>query len=636
VAFSLDQMKSLITAHLNVAQKQARELELYRRSYLSEHYHREAANDDGQDFEDLEPTAEVNFLFPHVDQMVASVVPTNPMVNVRPKREDKYDAARAREALINDCFKRQEMHRTCWALARRASLYGAGILKATWDGRYKAPRFRVLTPKNVWYDPNAENWDDVRYVIEMVVLPKDEFDRRVKKRGPGNEEARYPAKAAKKVQPEAYPSWLKGDPERDDKGMETARAVLEYIIIYEFWDLSETKPRFYHLHMEAEAPLFAGDGPYRWLRNPYRPLTFVDNLEDTRGVADAKLVYSTLEQENNLDSLELQHALRSAPIILIDESKFQNADDFKDAIQNVDTVGGIVTGNMIDSGLPLSSAITVVPGASLSPNFQLARAKLDSNATRILAIAPFARGDIGHAQVATEAALADSNLRTRAGFRQKEVFDVVAWAAKATISLYMEFLGDDERIFTRLIDTDQFLTLDRGVLEMPVAREDGEGREFFTDAMGNELSPEDDELSYDYDVTVYSPAEQTKLSKLKSIMEAYPVIQQMIGANLIDGDKFASRFLDLIDLRDVKKPTAMGAQGEQGMLQTAAAMQGGQGTPGVGAVPDPSQDTLATGAQPQGAEVPIQSTAIGGPGHRAPSSVPAGAPNRNAIVGGLS
>jgi hypothetical protein len=636
MAFSLDQMKSLITAHKGTAQKEAREFEVYRRSYLSEHYSTAQRDDDQVPLEDQDPTSEVNFLFPHVDQMVASVVPTNPMVFVRPKREVKYEAARAREALINDCFRRQEMHRKCWGLARRASIFRQSYLKATWDGRYRAARFRVLTPKNVWFDPNAEDWDDVRYVIEMMVVPAEDFRKRVKKRGPGNEGASYTSTTSKKVAPEVYPAWLKGDPDKDDKGMEEARAVLEYYVVYEFWDLSDEKARFYHIHMEADKPLFAGDQPYRWLRNPYRPLSFIDNLEDARGVSDAKLVYPSLEQLNNVDSLELQHSLRSIPITYIDASKIQNVDEMIDAQQSVDSAGALVSVNMTDNGTALSSAMYTPQAASLTPNFASARNKLENNAQRILALSSYSRGEVGHATVATEAALADASTRTRAGFRQKEVFDVVAWAARATISLYSEFLDPKESISARLIDSDQYLTLDREVLGLPIAQSDPDGVEYFTDSEGNTIAPEDDELSYDYDVAVYSPAEATKLSKLKSIMEAFPMLQQMMAAGVIDSDKFASRVLDLLDIRDVKAPKAMGPQGAADMTAAGAAMQAGNGPAGIPAVPDPSQDTAAGGALPQGLEVPNQSTALGGAGHRAPNSIPAGSPNLGAMKGGLS
>jgi hypothetical protein len=636
MAFTYDQMRGLITAHMNIAQKEAREFDLYIRAYLSEFYSAEQKGETDVGLEDLEPTAEVNFLFPHVDQMVASVVPTNPMVNVKPKKEAKAEAARAREALINDNFKRQEMHRKCWSLARRASIMRQALLKATWDERCRGPRFRVLTPKTVWYDPNAEDWDDLRYVIEMVVLPKEEFERRVKKRGPGNEQARYPAKVTKQVQVEGYPAWLKGDPEKSSNGLETARSVLEYYVIFEFWDLSEPQSRFYHIHLNADSPLFAGDSPYRWLRNPYRSLTFIDNLEDARGAADAKLVFPAIEQMNNLDSLRLQHALRTVPVTLVDGSKIQNADDLTDALTDVDTAGAFVKVDMLDNGLPLASALYTPAAPSLSPDFERSRATLDGSIQRTLAIAPFARGEIGHAVVATEAALADSNLRTRAGFRQKEVFDVVGWAAKASIALYMEFLEPGEQVFARLMDTDEYLTLDREVLEFPIAAADPDGVEYFRDAQGNVIAPEDDELSFDYDVTVYSPAEQTKQTKLKAINDSFPVLQQMIGAGMVDPDKFASFYLDLLDMRHVKAARQAGMQGAQDMTAVGAALQGGQGGP---AQPSVSGDTIATGALPDGTEVPISPTSEGGPGagKKAPAAqVPAGAPNRNAMMGGLS
>ena len=114
------------------------------------------------------------------------------------------------------------------------------------------------------------------------------------------------------------------------------------------------------------------------------------------------------------------------------------------------------------------------------------------------------------------------------------------------------------------------------------------------------------------------------------------IVPAEFAAKMVDADKFAARFLDLLDLRDVKVAKALGPQGAQGMSQMAAAMQAGQGQPGIPAQPEVSEDTIETGALPAGVEVPIQSTLEGGAGHRAPSAVPVGAPNRSSIVGGLS
>ena len=99
----------------------------------------------------------------------------------------------------------------------------------------------------------------------------------------------------------AFPKWLKDSEKTSAADAEKIRETFEWITIYEVYDF--TADRYYHMLEDQEDPLFEGDLPYVFVRNPFKMLTFNDNLSDIGGMADSQLVERQQRRLNELETL---------------------------------------------------------------------------------------------------------------------------------------------------------------------------------------------------------------------------------------------------------------------------------------------------------------------------------------------
>jgi len=130
-----------------------------------------------------EITMEQNFVYSYCDTMVANIVPPNPQVTVQPRKEDLREAAKLREMLINDCLRRNKVHEKLWKLTTRASVWPRAFMKTVWNPTRRTPIFRVIDPKNIFFDNSVEEYEDIRYIIEVTVLTRGEFEKRANGKG---------------------------------------------------------------------------------------------------------------------------------------------------------------------------------------------------------------------------------------------------------------------------------------------------------------------------------------------------------------------------------------------------------------------------------------------------------------------
>lgn len=630
MAYTFEQMRHIIEVHKKKAQHDQKEWDKHRKTYLSEEW---AAQDNanlparlqGKDSEEL--NLETNYPYAYVDTMVASVCPTNPRVDVFARRERLRDQAEGRAALINDTFYRCDFFKRLWEAARRASVFPRSFTKVTWDPRRKRPSFRVLNPHFVWFDQSASIWDDISYIIEVTVMKRSDFERLTKKPGPGNTTGRYKAKAAKGVTFGRFPTWLK-DQARDRASINDASMeAFEYTVVYEFYDLSEAKGRFYHISEDVEEPLFAGDLPYRFLRNPFHMLVFNDNLYDLGGVSDVKLIANMQSRLNELETLQLRWLQTSLPFVLFDKMAVDNPEQIAENVQQNSSGGPILipVDRAVDDQTPISNIFYTVPMPSLPITWDKEAEKLDDKIQYILGIPAYARGAVGTTDVATEVALADTATRTRNGHRQKCIYDLVKWAAIAIIGLYEEYLDPNDPLPVRLLDSDEVLDL----------TPDGIGaRKPEYDDQGEELDPSslEDPLDYDYEVSAYSPAENNKLLQLRQLQELFPVLAQGVQPGFVDGAKLYKAVLELMGLKFVQpKPgQPVAGQAPPGAPPGVGGMPLPPGASNRPGAPGPT-DTVAGGALPPGAEVPIPPAQMGGAGNPAP----AGSGIPGSAVGGM-
>ena len=586
MALTGQQVRGVIETHRTKMRKERRTWDRYRAWYVSEYWGgsqqempQGAASFSDSTDEDV--TLETNYPYAYIDTMIANICPTNPQITVNARRKRLTEAAHYREALINETFHRLRFHRILWNMTTNASLCGRGFLKGVWNFQRGSPDFYSIDPRYIFFDMSAQRWEDIRYLIEVTVLTKAEFQRRTKKKGYRG--GSYSPKVAERASFGGFPSWLQDRTTDQSMFNDASRDVYEWVIVYEFYDF-EGEGKYYHMLGDSEEPLFEGELPYRFLRNPFTCVTFNDNMMDLGGLSDVKLIAPVQERLNELDTLELWHAQASIPVLMVNSSMVDNPEFIMNALRDA-----TAPGSMIEiagaANAPLRDLIDTTPTPTLQPAFDRMRERCIQIIEFVLGIPQYSRGQVGVTDVATEVALADTATRTRNGRRIRRVEDAVKWAGETVVALYEEFLPSDSILPIRLTDSNDVIEANRDAMRFRSLNE----------AKGAGV------LEYDYEAIAYSPTENHRLIQLRNLNQYLPML---LEAPNVNSEKLVTKLLNLLLMGDLAQEVAEGqTPGMPGMVP-----------PGM----PPSEDTMATGALPPGVEEPTQTPLpMGGPGQPA-------------------
>ena len=134
----------------------------------------------------------VNYTFKNFRFLAAQMSANPPSVVVRPTSSDTDDRRKADAAdrLVRHAIRKYKMQKRMDHAAGRALLYGTGWMKTLWDknegqldsldertGEFTMTGDIVIDACSTWdiyLDPFAKEWDDVRYVIERKWMSKEE------------------------------------------------------------------------------------------------------------------------------------------------------------------------------------------------------------------------------------------------------------------------------------------------------------------------------------------------------------------------------------------------------------------------------------------------------------------------------
>ena len=173
------QVAGIIQTHKAKSKHERVQWDKYRSWYLSEYWREEGALPSGAgDAGDEEVNFETNYPYAYVDTMIANVCPTNPQMTVMARQTDLRAIAQFREAVINDTLRRNKTHTLLWKQATNAALCGRGFLKTVWNFPRSTVDYYCVDPRFVMYDQAAAKWEDIRYIMEVTVLTKAEFQKR--------------------------------------------------------------------------------------------------------------------------------------------------------------------------------------------------------------------------------------------------------------------------------------------------------------------------------------------------------------------------------------------------------------------------------------------------------------------------
>ena len=590
MALTHKQIRGIIETHKSKTRVERTSWDRWRSWYLSEYWRgsSDMPQGSGEILGEEEINFETNYPYAYIDTMIANVCPTNPQVSVLAKKEDLREVAKFREALVNDTMTRNETHRLLWKTATHTAICGRGFLKSVWNFNKNAVEFFCIDPRFVFFDMSAPRWEDIRYLIEVTVLTKAEFKERTKqKKGRGS---MYRPKVAEKADFGGYPSWLRDKIRAQSQVNAASIGVYDWVTVYEVYDFSG-EGRYYHVLEDVEEPLFEGELPYRYVRNPFSMLQFNDNMSDLGGMSDVKLISSLQERLNEIDTLELWHAHSSTPVLLVNTGLVDNPETITTALRDASEPGSMVA-VMGKASAPLRDLIGQTPTPQFQPSFNRMRERCTQVIEFVLGIPQYSRGVVGVADVATEVALADTATRTRNGRRIKAVEDLVGELGNHVIGLYEEFLPNDTILPLRLTDS-------REILE--VTRESLRARD--------ERNPEEGPMDYDYSAIPYSPTENHSLIQLQKLQQYLPLL---LESPQVDREKLVLKLLELLQMTDIMQDAPPQPEMPMGMPPQEQMMPAA-----------PGGDTLVTGALPPGTqEQPLPPMPAGGPGAPAPAMPP--------------
>ena len=590
MALTHKQVRGIIETHKSKTRVERTSWDRWRSWYLSEYWRgsSDLPQGSGEILGEEEINFETNYPYAYIDTMIANICPTNPQVSVLAKKEDLREVAKFREALINDTMSRNETHRLLWKTATHTAICGRGFLKTVWSFSKNTVEFFCIDPRFVFFDMSAPRWEDIRYLIEVTVLTKAEFkDRTKQKKGRG---AMYRPKVAEKADFGGYPTWLRDRVRSQSQVNAASVGVYDWVTVYEVYDFSG-EGRYYHMLEDVEEPLFEGELPYRYVRNPFVMLQFNDNMSDLGGMSDVKLISSLQERLNEIDTLELWHAHSSTPVLLVNTGLVDNPETITTALRDAAEPGSMVA-VMGKASAPLRDLIGQTPTPQFQPSFNRMRERCTQVIEFVLGIPQYSRGVVGVADVATEVALADTATRTRNGRRIKAVEDLVGALGNHIVGLFEEFLPNDTILPLRLTDS-------REILE--VTRESLRARD--------ERNPEEGPMDYDYSAIPYSPTENHSLIQLQKVQQYLPLL---LESPQVGKEKLVLKLLELLQMTDIMQEAPPQPEMPMGMPPQEQMMP-----------PAPGGDTLVTGALPPGTqEQPIPPLPAGGPGAPAPAMPP--------------
>lgn len=553
-------------------------------------------------------------LYQLMDTLTATITPPTPAVEILPQTNAvTQSSAQTAQHLVNNAFRRRRLTVDVGRMVTLTGLFGTSYIKTTWQVNEKLPRFDVIHPKDLFVDPLAKKWEDIRYVIHHTVIPAEVVRLRV-------ESGEYSAEAAEKILKGASPNTRASiDPigrvYTADTGSITVRASaltisddatqheqsLEDVCdVYEVFDF--VHEQLIHVagnqRSGARVVVARTDLPYRLVQNPFSMLRFTDSLDSLRGVSIAQLVTPLIEQRHRMTTMRLRHAASMIPRTLMRADVVKDPEKVQSDILEAATPGHIIPVTMQGSGVqhvPLEALFWSTPAPPLPPDYDKALNDLEEAIYATAGISPHMRGQVGESRVATELALADASNQTRQGRIFQAVGFLIEDLARKVLDLYAEFLAD-QGMYLRI---------------------DGRIKEFGPDELP--FTPGISTIgSLDVSVTPYSPQEQTRAVLAQKVMTFIPLLQGMNPQSL-DTQRIQEYLLSVAGLpHDLVKTLEAQAEEAEAMAQAAEQEAAVKGASSAGLPIPPGTvtkggDTQAT----QAAGSPrAQGAMIGGAGKR--------------------
>lgn len=492
-----------------------------------------------------------NLAYETGDALASTLVPRSPELKIYPKRTDLVDAAEAQEGLVSELYTQADAEGVLRKAVTLAAIADYSIVKTVWKGRKHRPHYRAISPKNVFFDLNAEEWDEIAYIGEITVKTLPELKARARRTAKG--QPRYKTSIVDLVERRAkhLPDWLK----TDGIGEKTTRvmiAALKQVVVVElimFDRVNGGRPRLLHVVPGIEEPLLDMEFPHLYLENPYSLVVLEVALDGLTGTNPYKLVKRLGMALNQMESLRMETARAAIPVPIMNAGQVANKDAFLNAYRNATSPNDVV-----EIELATNTPITDVLMFSTTPgtvvDFAQAINALEMLIQSTLGIPSYLRAGNSGADFAAEIQLQSHELATRAGARRKIINKVLVEMGVKGLQLYNERLGHDDVVYVRAAEGEKPKTIGREIAALHL----------FNAANGE--TP----LEMDYTVKVVDEATQNPAVRLQALQPYLPLLLKLSESNMVQAPPIVMQLLRWLGLEK-----AIPANPEDTQLQQAAA-----------------------------------------------------------------
>ena len=533
-----------------------------------------------------------NMIYAIADTAISSLLGPNPQVAANPRTKKSQEAVPLVNGLLEYVFDASKMRRRAATALIDAVLCKRGVFKVGWNEQEDRPSVRVLEPGAIFFDQTARDVDDIRYWIEAVVMPFEEFVAKVKS-------GKYRTDKLADIKPDRYPRWITDDYKNSDAS--SIRDAFQWITVWEYYDVEHKIVQ--HYVSNADAVVF--EAPLSFV--PYSMFSLNQSGVDCNGLSEVQLVLNQQETMNDLLTHMKQIVYLMIPRILYNNELITEEDLNKAVEAATGSFVGISPTN--SEGLrSLGALFYEMPMPQVPVGVENFINRQEADAAFISALAEAARGQVAGARTATEMAIIDAQMRTRLATREGHINTALEDVAQKCFYLAKKHMKKAKLV--------------------QVA-----GREGWEEVSIQHLT----DVEVTFKMVSYNPIRQNPSVMSETLLKLLPVLAQdpninkrMLIEELVNSVGLPARLL--VPEEELK------AQ-EEAMMQQMMAAQGAQGAPapqgpglpaGLPTIPPEMLAQLAQQAPPGPPEGAQLTPAEAQQAQMAPGPPPAGA----AVVGG--
>jgi hypothetical protein len=568
------------------------------------------------------PKLRMNLLYPHIQTIVASIVPSNPTARPVPRIPYTTDpgdpvpvAIATREAAILDSFQEDNFVDTLREATRISSALKYAVIFSWWDEALNRTMFETHSPLTAWFDPTVRRANKSPYFIIARAIKYSELKSMVGALCETDHEDIWVPEdleeLVKNIHDKTSPDFYKVM----ETSAKSAADTFHWVVTYDIFDYATGTFQKWVRGIEDQ-PIMCGPLPHKYVSRQFYVITLNNNLVDGTGLSDWALVRGALKQQAEALTLLLNGARSAIRILLADEEAFEDPEAVRSAYARARSNDMVMASMKDNRKLRDSLEWSTSPGTA--PDVRQIIELAERSIRTTLTAPEHSSGQVGGSNNATEVALADAAVKTAQEPRAATVNRAVSWAAATIIQFLAEKLPPG-------IDMPARQTVQSGAKGVPINRKTMMLPDFQYEVNDSfqvtaSLAKWRDNFVYEVEAAFSDASSQlTRLRMLeqwqKFLFESPHVDKKAVTAEILSLLHLVAALQDAPEAPPGMLPEGAPLGGPAPLAPGPGQLEGGLGTmPRM-----PGEDGISTGALPLGVgELDLGNTSLGGPGNAAP------------------